>query len=176
VKKGGEALDYEAIQPLLEEKMKMIYKYLVKMGANRNDAEDIVQETVYKFFLYIESIDAEKASSWLFRVAVNHYYDLCRKQKRRGTVSIENFSFQDDSLLPEEYLGKTELKEEIHHVLDQLNPTYKQLLFLKYELELTYEEMADMLDLKLPTLKTYLFRAREKFKEIYRRDMNHDGC
>jgi RNA polymerase sigma factor (sigma-70 family) len=63
--------------------MKTIYKYLVKIGADSSDAEDIVQETVYKFFLNIESIDPKKASSWLFRVAVNQYYDICRRRKRQ---------------------------------------------------------------------------------------------
>jgi RNA polymerase sigma-70 factor (ECF subfamily) len=44
------------------------------------------------------------------------------------------------------------------------------LLFLKYELELSYDDIAEMLDLNLGTLKTYLFRARKSFKEVYRRE------
>jgi RNA polymerase sigma-70 factor, ECF subfamily len=167
-------LDYEALQPLLEEKMKTIYKYLVKIGANPSDAEDIVQETVYKFVLFLESIDSEKASSWLFRVALNQYYDLCRRQKRQIVVSDENNFLQDDMSLPEEYIGQQEMKQEIDKVLNQLKPLYKNLLLLKYELELSYEEIADMLDLKIGTVKTYLFRAREKFKEMYGREIKND--
>jgi RNA polymerase sigma-70 factor, ECF subfamily len=162
------------IQPLLEEKMKIIYKYLVKVGADQRDAEDIVQETIYKFCLNIETIDPSKASSWLFRVAVNQYFDICRRRKKHTFTSFDEAVLKDGSLLPEEFVLSKENEQEIEHVMNQMKPIYKNLLVLKYSMGLSYEEIADSLDIKMGTLKTYLFRARENFKLIYGREFQND--
>ena len=123
----------------------------------------------------MDSVDSKKAYSWLFRVALNQYYDFCRKQQKQVSVSFENFELVDESPLPEDYVRQKEVQKEIQFILDELTPLYKQLLLLKYELELSYEEIAEMLDLNLGTLKTYLFRARKSFKEKYRRNQTkHD--
>ena len=60
----------------LNEILKFVYSYLIKMGASKEDAEDIIQDTAYKFLQYIDSIQMDNIKSWLFRVAVNQYYDL----------------------------------------------------------------------------------------------------
>ncbi|QUG41278.1 RNA polymerase sigma factor [Psychrobacillus sp. INOP01] len=166
----------EELYHVLQEKTGIIYKYLIKNGANPRDAEDIIQEALYKFLLYIDSVDPDKSFSWLFRVAINQFYDLCRKQQKQVLVSFENFEFVDDTLLPEDHVEQSEMKKEIQVVLDQLTPLHKQLLLLlKYELNLSYEEIAEMLDLNPGTLKTYLFRARKAFKDKYRKEQTkHD--
>lgn len=155
---------------VLQEKAVTIFQYLIKIGANPRDAEDIVQEALYKLFLYIDSVDPDKAYSWLFRVAVNQYYDLCRKQKREVSFSFENMEFVDELFLPEEYIEQMEMEKEIQHLLDQLSPLHKQLILLKYVLGYSYEEIAEMLDLNPGTLKTYLYRARQSFKDLYRKE------
>ena len=173
---GGELLKQkEELYKVLQEKTGIIYKYLIKNGANPRDAEDVIQEALYKFLLYIGSVDPDKSFSWLFRVAINQYYDLCRKQQKQVLVSFENFEFVDDTLLPEHHVHQSDMKKEIQFILNQLTPLHKQLLLLKYELDLSYEEITEMLDLNLGTLKTYLFRARKAFKKMYRKEqIKHD--
>lgn len=161
----------EELMAALHGKTDIIFKYLVKIGASKSDAEDTVQEAVYRLMLYIDSVDGTKAYSWLFRVAVNHYYDLCRKQKKEIHTTFENLEFVDDSFLPEDFVRQGEMRTEIEQVLDQLPPLQKQLLLMKYEMELSYAEISEMLDLNLGTLKTYLFRARKAFKEQYEKEM-----
>ncbi|WP_226526906.1 RNA polymerase sigma factor [Metabacillus niabensis] len=159
------------LHKLLRNKSDIIFKYLIKIGANPRDAEDIVQDALYKFLLYMDSVDANKVFSWLFRVAINRYYDLCRKQKKQIQISLENYELVDEASLPEDYIDNKELRNDIQIILGQLKPLYKQLLVMKYDLELSYEEIAEMLDLNPGTLKTYLYRAREAFKEVYRREL-----
>lgn len=161
----------EELMAALHGKTDIIFKYLVKIGASKSDAEDAVQEAVYRLMLYIDSVDGTKAYSWLFRVAVNHYYDLCRKQKKEIHTTFENLEFVDDSFLPEDFIRQGEMRSEIEQVLDQLPPLQKQLLLMKYEMELSYAEISEILDLNLGTLKTYLFRARKAFKEQYEKEM-----
>lgn len=151
----------------LQQKAQFIKRYLMKLGALPQDAEDIAQESIYKLYLYIDSVDSDKVSSWLFRVAINHYYDLCRKQKKEVMVTTDKLTVIDGDPLPEDRYHTYEQRLEIDKVLNQLKPVYKNLLLLKYDLELSYEEICELLDMKLGTLKTYLYRARERFKVVY---------
>jgi RNA polymerase sigma factor (sigma-70 family) len=158
----------------LRERMNMIYRYLLKSGASHADAEDIVQETFYKFYLYMDSIQPEKAASWLFKVALNQYYDLCRK--RKGHVHIPlNPQVLVDGSDPEDAVLLREKKAQIEQSLDELTVLQRQLLVLKYEVGLSYKEIAELLDMKAETIKTYLYRARNKFEQIYRRLQHHES-
>ncbi|MGF9696470.1 RNA polymerase sigma factor [Paenibacillus sp. MABNR03] len=122
-----------------------------------SDAEDIIQDTVYKGLLYLDSIVPEKFSAWLYRVALNRYYDMLRKRKRIEWLDQE--PTVEGSEIPEEILLRKERREEIEHVMDALNPIYRQLLILKYELNFSYREISDLVGMREEMVKTYLFRS-----------------
>lgn len=82
----------------LNEILKFVYSYLIKMGASKEDAEDIIQDTAYKFLQYIDSVQIDNIQSWLFRVAVNKYYDLSRK-KSKGILTKLNPKYRQLLLL-----------------------------------------------------------------------------
>lgn len=152
---------YELLQP----KLKEIQKYLIRLGASSSDAEDIMQETLYKSFLYIDSIENGNFSAWLYKVAINRYYDLCRR-KKWITIPIDTLEIWD-SELPEDSLLQQEKKEEVEAVLSQLIPLHKQLLIMKYELELPYKEIAKLLGMRMEHVKAALYQARQQFKKKY---------
>ena len=154
------------LHQILQPKMLEIKKYLIRLGAPAADAEDIVQDTVYKALLYIDSIDEHKFSAWLYKVAINRYYDLCRRSKRI-IIPIDNVDVPDTEL-PEDHLLLKEKREDIERVLAQLLPLHKQLIIMKYELELSYQEIAELLGIKTDTVKSALFRARKQFQKKYR--------
>ncbi|MNJ58929.1 RNA polymerase sigma factor SigM [compost metagenome] len=152
---------YELLQPKLNE----IRNYLIRLGASPSDAEDIVQETLYKAFLYIDSIEKGKLSAWLYRVAINGYYDLCRRNKLI-TAQIDAMEIPD-SELPEDSLLQQEKKEEVEAVLSQLTPLHRQLLIMKYEMELPYKEIGKLLGMRMEHVKAALYQARQQFKKRY---------
>ncbi|GGG04251.1 DNA-directed RNA polymerase sigma-70 factor [Paenibacillus albidus] len=156
------------LHQLLQPKMLEIRKYLIRLGAPAADAEDIVQDAVYKALLYMESIDERKFSAWLYKVAINRYYDLCRRRKRI-VIPLDEVEVADMDL-PEDHLLQQEKKEDIERVLGELLPLHKQLLIMKYELELSYQEIAELLGIKTDTVKSALFRARKQFQNKYRGD------
>lgn len=82
-------MNYELIDEIFKDKMNLIYRYLIKLGCSKENADDIVQDTFYKALRYIDGIQSDKLSAWLFKVAINKYYDLCRKNKRHIHVSID---------------------------------------------------------------------------------------
>ncbi|MBP1934531.1 sigma factor [Ammoniphilus resinae] len=79
----------EQLEDLLKEKGKIIYRYLRKMGSAHDDAQDIVQDTLYKAILILHDLDSARLNPWLFRVAYNQYIDLTRKRKRWGEIPMD---------------------------------------------------------------------------------------
>ncbi|WP_252229908.1 RNA polymerase sigma factor [Clostridium sp. ZBS15] len=164
-------MNNELINEMFEKKMIIIYKYLVKLGCSKDNAEDIVQDTFYTALKYIDGIQTNKVSSWLFKVAINKYYDLCRKNNRHIYLSIDEEVFKErlvENNLVEEFILDLERKKEINEILNSISDVHKNLLFFKYDMGLSYKEIAELLGINENTVKTYLFRAREKFKKLWR--------
>ncbi|MBM7702354.1 RNA polymerase sigma factor [Metabacillus iocasae] len=154
----------------LNEILAFVYSYLLKMGASKEDAEDIIQETAYKFLTYMDSIKTSNIQSWLFKVAINHYYDMTRKQSRRKNLLLK-FNVQElfEEETPEKVVLQSELGRAIQEVLNKLSPKSRQLLILKYSTELKITEIAQLYHTKEASIKTSLYRARQQFIEEYRR-------
>ncbi|MFJ8090232.1 RNA polymerase sigma factor [Lysinibacillus sp. NPDC095746] len=157
----------------LNEILKFVYSYLLKMGASKEDAEDIIQDTAYKFLQYIDSVKTTNTQSWLFKVAVNQYYDMTRKKSRRREILLK-FNLQElfEEDTPESVLLQSELEKDIHELLKRLKPKHRQLLLLKYSTGLKINEIAELYSMKEGSVKTTLHRARKEFIEQYRRYEN----
>ncbi|WP_121610784.1 RNA polymerase sigma factor [Mesobacillus foraminis] len=151
--------------------MNEIYFYLKKQGADSETAKDIVQDAVYKSMIHIESIDTDKYRAFVFKVAINLYFDYCRKSKNLHYQALDE-NLASNSKLIEDLLISREEQHLIKETLEQLPVKFKQLLLLKYDMEWSYNKIADFLEMKPNGVKTYLARARAKFKDIYRRKAN----
>lgn len=160
----------------LYEQLKIVNSYLIKMGASKEDAEDIIQDTAYKFILYVDSMDIKNIESWLFRVAINQYYDMYRKNSRRQEILLK-FDFQQlfEEYTPEKAMLQKEFIQDIDELLSRLKPKYRQLLILKYSTGLKIKEIAELLQLKEGSVKTNLHRARKQFVKAYRRYESERG-
>lgn len=159
----------------LNEILKIVYAYLIKMGASKEDAEDIIQDTAYKFLQYIDSVQLDNIQSWLFKVAVNQYYDLSRKKTRRRDILLK-FNVQEifEEETPEQVIMQSELGRDIQDVLHKLNPKYRQMLLLKYSTGLKMSEIAALYSMKEASVKTILHRARKEFIDQYTRRYEHE--
>ncbi|MDA8234276.1 MAG: sigma-70 family RNA polymerase sigma factor [Clostridia bacterium] len=146
-------MDNRLTHELIKTKMTAIYRSLLKLGAAPADAEDIVQDTFYKALLYIDSVAPEKFSAWLIRVALNRYYDLCRKRQRHVEVPLDEVIVEEKGG-PEERALDQERREEVEGVLAELPDMYKQLLILKYQLDLSYKEIAALIPMGFCRLLT----------------------
>ena len=152
----------------LNSELNIVFKYLIKLGISKSDAEDLVQETAYKYLLYYDSIKTSKIRSWLIRVAINIYYDQCRKQQRYQLNLNEILPEVDQVENPENVFLEKERNEGLSIALSQLKPSYKELLLLKYQSGFSYEEISTLLDTSVNSIKTNLFRARRKLEKIYK--------
>ncbi|WP_077622503.1 RNA polymerase sigma factor [Sediminibacillus massiliensis] len=160
--------DPEQLEQLNKE-MNVVYRYLRKMAIPHEDAQDIVQEAAYKFLLYYDSIKTPKIRSWLIRVVLNFHHDQYRKNRRveLGLQEEQVRSFSD--ALPEDIILSNETLLDIENILNKLKPKYRELIQLKYIWSLKYEDISQLLDMNIGTVKTSLFRARKQFVKLYRR-------
>lgn len=154
----------------LNTELNIVYRYLRKLGISHADAEDAVQETAYKYLLYYDSIKASKVRSWLIRVALNFYYDQCRKQQKYKLDLDESVAKLVATDQPEALLLEKERNNQLLFAISRLKPFFKELLLLKYQSSLSYEEIAELLELNINSVRTNLFRARKQLAKIYKEE------
>ncbi|QQS27463.1 MAG: sigma-70 family RNA polymerase sigma factor [Sphingobacteriales bacterium] len=169
--------EQKAYAGLMERYRDSIYFVIQKMVKNPEDSDDLTMEAFGKAFSKLSSYSPQFAfSTWLYRIAINNCIDFVRK-KRVETFSLDEepleeenqaFSndFESDMPDPEEALIKEQRILHLRTVLDHLNPKYRRLIELRFMQELSYEEIADELDLPLGTVKAQLFRAKDLLANI----------
>lgn len=157
---------------LVIEKAEIAFRYLLSIGVERQTAEDLTGEAIYKSILYFEGIEPEKLKAWLFRVALNGYYDLLRKGRKQhfDDADLEKVSqhlVQNQSHPVEDALLRKEMEERIAQTLAGLKKGLQEVLILRAQMDLSYQEISDYLDMPMDTVRTYLYRARKEFKKIW---------
>lgn len=177
VRRAVEQGDQKAYAELMARYRDSVYFMLLKMVNNKDDAEDLTIEAFGKAFKRLEQYTPTYAfSTWLFKIATNNCIDFIRR-KRANTFSIDNPITGDDGddlnielrsqgLDPEENMIKRQKEKVMRDIVDKLKPRYRQLVEMRYFQELSYEEIAEQLDLPLGTVKAQLFRAREFLFQI----------
>ncbi|MNC31565.1 RNA polymerase sigma-E factor [compost metagenome] len=92
---------------------------------------------------------------------------MCRRQKRFQYIEAAEEQAAPDKEQPESLLLQREQKERIEQILSRLAPANRQLILLKYEMGLTYKEIAALLGISEGTVKASLYRARQQFQQFY---------
>ncbi|MGL4596781.1 MAG: RNA polymerase sigma factor [Bacteroidia bacterium] len=172
VRKALEDGDQKAYAELMGRYRDSVYFMLLKMVNNKDDAEDLTIEAFGKAFKRLHQYTPNYAfSTWLFRIATNNCIDFIRR-KRKNTFSIDQpfeddeggemtMDLRSDALDPEQNVMKKQKVMMLRELVEKLKPRYRTLIEMRYFQELSYEEIADQLELPLGTVKAQLFRARE---------------
>jgi len=174
IKKAIEG-DEAAYKELMENYRGAIYNLLYKMVRNREETEDLVQEAFMKAFKALPSFNEEYAfSTWLYKIAINNCIDHMRKKKLK-TYSINkpvrakdgelDREFPDTSMSPDKKILSDERSNIIGIAIDELPENYRTAILLRHKEERSYEEIAQILDIPLGTVKARIFRAREMLKK-----------
>ncbi len=171
--------DQKAYAELMERYRDSIFHMVNKMVFSSDDAEDLTIESFGKAFQRLDQYTPAFAfSTWLFKLASNHTIDFIRKKKLnalsldRGFTSEDGDTMEihvrDEQLDPMEALQKKERVALLRDVVSALKPRYRRLVELRYFEEMSYDEIAQELDLPLGTIKAQLFRARDMLAEVMR--------
>ena len=148
--------------------MKIIYKYLISIGASPEDAEDIIQETTIKTYTYFNVIDSSKLKAWMFKVSLNHFYNLYKK----ATITIDLSHKLNNTLISTNTIENVDLKLQTKKIFSKMNKTYKNILILKYQIGLSYKEISKLLNIKESSAKSLGYRAKNIFIELWESENN----
>ncbi len=166
--------DQDAYAQILARYRGPLFHMLLKMVHNKEEAEDLTQEAFMKAFRALASFNEEYAfSTWLYKIAANNCIDYLRK-KRLQTFSYNKPIASKEGELQREYADETvatdkpmldsEKTRMINLAIDDLPPKYKTAIELRHKEELSYEDIAQKLNIPLGTVKARIFRAREMLK------------
>lgn len=148
---------------------------------NREDAEDVVQQSFQNAFVYIEKFQGKSAfSTWLTRIAINEALMLLRKNRVLKTISLDeedsdyeaarSMAISDASANPEQTCVQRENEEILSFVINKLPPLSQTAIRLYLD-ELTVAEIGHILGVRIPTAKGRLLRSRQKVSELFKRYM-----
>jgi RNA polymerase sigma factor (sigma-70 family) len=178
IRQALESADQRAYAELMGRYRDSVYFMLLKMVNNKDDADDLTIEAFGKAFKRLHQYTPNFAfSTWLFKIASNNAIDFIRKKKNETTFSLDktvsneegnemSMNVKSDTLDPESNFMKKQKVEMLRVLVDKLKPKYKQLIEMRYYEELSYEEIADKLDLPIGTVKAQLFRARDFLYQV----------
>lgn len=165
----------DAFGEKLQEKLRLVFITLVKMGVRKEDAEDLIQDTAIQFLQYLDGITIEHAQAWLFRVAINKYYDTLKRKKTREQY-ILTFNMTDlfEHETPESRVLQKERQLNVQDVLGRLKPREAELLLLKYSADFSLKEIAMMFQTSDKSIKTQLARAKKKMVRLIEEGQIHE--
>lgn len=167
---------------LISKYQKSIYNLVYRMMGNREDALDLSQETFLKAFSKLETFDLERPfSPWIHKIAKN----LCINQLRKRKAKTIPLSFSDNegqemereiadlSTEPGERVLAREKKHEALKAIDQLPEKYRTVLILRHLNHHSYEEIGEILEVPSGTVKTWIYRGRNKLKKYLKESLEY---
>ena len=168
--------DQQAYADLLRLYRDPLYFTMLKMTKNPYDAEDLTIEAFGKAFKNLEKYTTDYAfSTWLIKIAINNCIDYMRRKNTSPQCVDEDFVVFENAcesneagppMTQEENYMRKERAKMMHWAVDQLRPKYRTLIELRYFQELSYEEIAQTLNISMNNVKIQLFRAKYMLSAI----------
>ncbi len=163
--------DPDGFRALVERYQRPVFSVILRLVRDRATAEDLAQESFIKAFRALATFDRNrKFSSWLFSIAHNTAIDHLRKRVV-DTVPLEVDDDRQDPIdilaaapldNPEGAALRRDLTRCFEEALAELRPEYAEVLTLRFQEGLAYEEIAEVIGLPLGTVKTHIYRARRQ--------------
>lgn len=175
--------DQAALGQLLQRHQKRLYNVCLRMVGNRDDAAELTQDTLLKVVEHIGGFRASsKLTTWMIRIAMNQSISHLRRRRLRHTASLDgpaaNGRAPDDQTTalrdrladtrepgPEQRVQMHELGAQIQSAMGLLDPEFRAVLVLRDVDQMDYQQIAEVLELPVGTVKSRLFRARLAMRE-----------
>ena len=166
--------DQEAFGELVRLYEKKVYALTLRMCKNPDDAAEAAQEAFLAAWQGLKFFRGEASfSTWLYRLASNACVDLLRKEQRHRAAAGPSLNDEDtymdiadDAATPQELAERSELREQIEEGLQSLSPEHREVLILRELHQLSYDEIAQTLDLDTGTVKSRISRGRKALRNF----------
>lgn len=174
--------DDEAFARLVDSYKNPVYHFIYRKIPVKGDVEDLAQEVFLKVYKSLHKYDQKRSfSAWLFTIANNHCIDYLRK-RRLQAVSLDvplfpasdgkdvKLEIPDEEFAPEAVYQRTAEQEELLEAIDSLPEEYSLIIKLRHLKGYSYEEIGQLLNIPLGTIKSRIYRARHELKKLLHRE------
>ncbi|UOQ50399.1 sigma-70 family RNA polymerase sigma factor [Gracilibacillus caseinilyticus] len=159
----------KAFETLVKKESEKLYKTAFLYVRNKEDALDVLQETIYKAFISIEQVKQPQFfNTWLTKILIRTAYDVIRKRKKVVFDEELMRNISDDSSID------VEGKMDVLNAISGLSKNYQTVIILFYYHDCTIDEIAETMGKPANTIKTYLRRAKMELKKSIG-GMNYHG-
>jgi len=164
--------DTRAFEELIERHQSLVAGTVARMLGSNSDVEDIAQQVFIRVWKSARRyVPRAKFTTWLLKITRNLVFNELRRSKRHALVPLqsepgaEEFPLKDEkNLPPDASLLEVELQQAIEDAIMQLPESQRIALILRRYEQLSYEQIAEILDLSVPAVKSILFRARTELR------------
>jgi len=156
--------DHDAFAALVDEHQRYVYNLALRVVKDENEALDLAQETFVRAWTALPNFKGQSQfRTWLYRIVTNLCYNrlpnLRRSLNDLGDDVMEHIP-KPDFNAPANEIESTETRKYLHQAIERLDGNFRLLITLRYQNELSYDEIAAALNLPLGTVKTGIFRAK----------------
>ena len=171
--------DRSAMEELANRHRQSAFLLALQLLGNREDALDVAQDAMLRFFSTLDRFDCHRpVKPWLFQIVRNRVHDLRRRRRVRPHQSIDeeredgySIELVDDDMDPERDASTAQLRVKVWQSLSKLSPTLREILVLRDYHDLSYAEIATLLDIPIGTVMSRLHGARKKLRQFVQDDL-----
>jgi len=168
--------DKKAFEMILNRHQQALLNYIGRMIGDRELASDFTQDVFIKSYSSLSTYQPQfKFRTWLFKIASNYVIDYWRK-KKLDTFSIDQSRMRENNRFPFELSSDelpvcaqyelAELREKIEKALNKLPPHFRELFVWRHINQFSYEEIAEIKDLPVGTVKNRVFQSKELIRQL----------
>ena len=162
--------DIKSFEQLIAKYEKNAFAMALRYLGNYDDASDVTQEALIKVYRNISKFRFESSfTTWLYRIVINTSKDFLKKRAREKNISIEDnqldFPVESEKGAPEKVAESEEVKSEVHKALDNINENYRLAIVLKDIQGFTYDEISNILEIPIGTVRSRISRGRGELKK-----------
>ena len=165
---AGQAWVPPTWEEVVEQHSARVYRLAYRLTGNVHDAEDLTHDVFIRVFRSLHAYQPGTFEGWLHRITTNVFLDrMRRKQRIRFDALAEDAAdrLAGRAATPEQVLAQTHLDDDIQRALDDLPPSFRAAVVLCDIEGLTYEEIADVLGIKLGTVRSRIHRGRAQLRK-----------
>ena len=165
--------DTTAFEKLVEKHQSLVAGTVGRMLGNNSDVDDVAQQVFVRVWRSAKRyVPSAKFTTWLLKITRNLVFNELRRRKRHLTTPLQKEPGEEEIQVkdergqqPDVTLLESELQDAIRSAIEQLPETQRMALILRRYEELSYEEIASVLDQSVPAVKSLLFRARTELRQ-----------
>lgn len=155
-------------EEVVEQHSARVYRLAYRLTGNQHDAEDLTHDTFIRVFRYLDRYQPGTFEGWLHRITTNLFLDRMRRKQR---IRFDALSDESAARLPSRSAGPaqayddTHFDDDVQRALDSLAPDFRAAVVLCDIEGLSYEEISDVLGIKLGTVRSRIHRGRAQLRE-----------